>query len=127
MKVLDIDILRPESSFIHIGGKDIDVSFVPCAITWDIDTIIRELYSIGTDEILKNGESTKRAFDLSIKMCSIFCEHKYSELNEDWFRENCDANQIKIFVEAIQVALFKSYNTGIENNSKNLKAPKKKI
>ena len=123
MKVLDLDTLRPESVFIKVGGKDIDVSFLPTAITWDVDKIIQELSTFNKDELLKNNDNTKRAFDLSVKLCAVFCEHKYPELNEEYFLENCDANQIKIFVEAIKETLIKAYN-GID--LKNLQAAKKK-
>ena len=123
MKVLDLDTLRPESVFIKVGGKDIDVSFLPTAITWDVDKIIQELSTFDQDELLKNNDNTKRAFDLSVKLCAVFCEHKYPELNEEYFLENCDANQIKIFVEAIKETLIKAYN-GID--LKNLQAAKKK-
>ena len=123
MKVLDLDTLRPESVFIKVGGKDIDVSFLPTAITWDVDKIIQELSTFNKDELLKNNDNTKRAFDLSVKLCAVFCEHKYPELNEEYFLDNCDANQIKIFVEAIKETLIKAYN-GID--LKNLQAAKKK-
>jgi hypothetical protein len=125
MKILDLDTLRPESTFIKVGGKDIDVSFLPTAITWDVDKIIQELSSFTKELLLENKEETKRAFDLSIKLCAIFCEHKYPELNEKYFLENCDVNQIKVFVDSIKGTLFKAYN-GIEIDSKNLKAAKKK-
>jgi len=125
MKVEDLDVLRPESRMIHIGGKDIDVSFIPCGITFDVDTIIRELQSIDQDAILKNGSETKRAFELSVELCSIFCSHNYPELDKEWFLQNTDANQIQIFSSAIKDALIKAYS-GIETNSKNQKAPKKK-
>jgi hypothetical protein len=124
MKIEDLDVLLPEKRIIRIGGKDIDVSFIPCAITFEVDKIIRELTTISKETILDNGEGTKRAFNLSVKLCSVFCEHKFPELDETWFMENTDPIQIKHFSSAIQEALQRSY-LGIVGNSKNLKAPKK--
>ena len=49
MKVLDLDVLRPESNYVKIGGINVDVSFVPSAITWDIDQIIQELGKFSKD------------------------------------------------------------------------------
>jgi hypothetical protein len=124
MKVLDLDTLRPESNYVKIGGINVDVSFVPSAITWDIDQIVQELFKFSKDELLTDKEKTRQAMDLSIKLCSVFCEHKYPELNEAFFNNEVDANIIKLFVESITGALFKAYR-GIET-PKNLQAAKKK-
>lgn len=126
MKVENLDILRPEPKMIQIGGKDIDVSFIPCGITFDVDTIIQELQGMSQEELLVNKDMAKRAFDLSIKLCSVFCSHNHPELDEEWFFNNTDANQIKVFSMAIKDALVHAY-AGVESNSKNLKAPRKKI
>ena len=125
MKVEDLDVLRPEPRIVHIGGKDIDVSFVPCGITFDVDAIVRELQGMDQTKLLENGSETKRAFELSVELCSVFCSHNYPELDKEWFFQNTDANQIKVFSTAIKDALIKAY-AGIENNSKNQRAPKKK-
>ena len=121
-KVIDLDVLKPESRFIKLCEKQIDVSFIPCAITFEVDQIMSELGTISQESILKNGDDTKRAFDLSVKLCSVFCEHKYPELDEEWFKNNCDATQIKVFVECIQEALNKAY-LGV-GKPKNRQAPK---
>ena len=126
MKVDDLDILRPEKRIIRLAGKDIDISFIPCGITFEIDNIVQELKSISKSNILENSEDTKKAFDLSIKMCVAFCTRKNPEMDYDWFCENVDVMQIKVFANAIQETLIKAYSPGVNVPSKNLKAPKKK-
>ena len=125
-KIQDLDVLRPIPKFVILGGNKIDVSFIPCAITWDIDRIVRELSSISQEEILKNGEETKKAFNLTIEMCSTFCCWQYPELTEEWFGKNCNATQIQAFSKSIQEALQNAYK-GIGSKSKNARAPRKKI
>jgi carbamoylphosphate synthase large subunit len=125
MIVKDLDVLRPESKFVKIGDKEIDVSFIPCGITFEIESIMRELSNYTEDIIRSDSSKTKEAFQLTIKLCSTFCEHKYPELDEQWFMENTDAGQIQAFATAIKDALVKAYN-GIEANPKNRQAPKKK-
>lgn len=118
MIVKDLDVLRPESKFVKIGDREIDVSFIPCGITFEIENTMREL-SVMTEEVIKSDpEKTKKAFELTIKLCSIFCEHKYPELNEQWFMENTDVKQIEAFAIAIKDALVRAYN-GIESTAKN--------
>jgi hypothetical protein len=118
LEVLDLDTLRPQKRILKLAGNEIDVSFIPCAITWDVDKLINEINALNKDEVLDGKEETRKAFDLSIKLCSLFCEHKYPEMNEAWFRENADPIQIKYFVNAIRGALNKAYE-GIEANPKN--------
>lgn len=124
MKVEDLDILRPEPRFIHLGGKDIDVSFIPCGITFEVDEIVRKMSGMDEAELLKGGEKAREAFNLSIRLCSTFCSHTHPELDEDWCKRNLDAIQINIFTNAIKEALIKAY-AGI-GSSKNQMTSKEK-
>jgi hypothetical protein len=123
-EVKDLDVLRPKVKIIRLNNNDIDVSFIPCAITWEVDKIIQELAKIGQEKLLENGEETKRAFELSVQLCAVFCEHKFPEMTYEWFMENCDAGQIKEFSDSIKDALTRAYS-GIRVEGKNLKAPRK--
>jgi hypothetical protein len=118
MKVIDLDILRPEQNIVKIGGKEIDVSFVPCGITFDLDAIVQELVKLDSEKVKNDPAETKRAFNLGIKLCSIFCEHKYPEMGEQWFLDNASAEQVNGFASAVQKALMDSY-AGVNAHSKN--------
>lgn len=109
MIVEDLDALRPEPHFIKLGGKEIDITFLPCAITFDIDAIVRQIGEMDKEELLENGSATKEAFDLTIKMCVIFCQHSHPEMDEEWFRNNTDAFQLQAFSSAIKEALVRAY------------------
>lgn len=143
MKVEDLDILRPQAKFIKIGGKDIDVSFIPCAITSDIDDLMEQLQKVSISDLIEDKDkekdltdtqklelknirkkNIKEAFNISIKLCATFCEHKYPELDEEWFMNNTDAGQIQLFTASIKDALSRAYS-GIRTDEKNLKAAKK--
>lgn len=124
MIIEDLDILRPEPHFLRLAGKDIDVSFIPCAITFDVDKYFSEIARISQKDIESDIMKAKEAFDLSIKLCVLFCEHSYPEMNETWFRDNVDAYQIKAFTTAIREALLRSYQ-GV-GEPKNAPAPKSK-
>ena len=125
IKVEDLDTLRPPARYIILGGNKIDVSFIPCGITWEIDKVVQELSAVSQSKILENGEDTKKAFDLAVKLCSTFCSWKYPDMTIEWFMDNCDAKQIQGVSASIQEALTRAYN-GINVNSKNLKASRKK-
>jgi hypothetical protein len=126
MEIIDLDILRIKPKIVKLGGNEIDVSFVPCAITFDLDRIVRELSELKEDDIKNDNELAKKAFDLSIQLCAIFCEHKYPEMDSEWFYNNTSPAQIKGFSDSIKDALNAAY-AGVDSNSKNLKAAKKKI
>jgi hypothetical protein len=117
-KVNDLDILRPEPKILKINGKEIDVSFIPCGITFDIDDVIQEMSKINVHKLLKDRKEAKRAFDLGVKLCSIFCSHRYKEMDEQWFRDNATSQQIDAFALEIQSALMKTYED-VNKHSKN--------
>ena len=116
--VIDLDVLRPEQKFIKLNGKQIDISFIPCAITFDIDELVKELSKLDQKKLKTDGKEQKKAFDITVKMCAIFCMWKYPEMDEEWFRENTSPGQLYSFSNEIRTALVKAY-AGIEDYSKN--------
>ena len=124
MKVQDLDVLRPAPRMVRIGGKDVDVSFIPCGITFDIDDIMGKLRMFDRKNVESGGETARQAFLLSVKLCATFCAFKYPELDEDWFMSNVSPQQLGQLTGAIQDALVQAY-AGI-NESKNQTAAKRK-
>ena len=108
-EIIDLDILRPTKKILKLDGKEIDVSFIPTAITFDIDDMLRELRSISKKEIEKGKEECRKAFDLSIKICVAFTENSYPEMDYDWFCKNTTAPQVSAFIKEIESALVSSY------------------
>ena len=112
MKVEDLDVLRPEPSYVRMGGKDIDVYFIPCGITFEIDALVQQLQPLVPEINKGNIDAVRKGFELSVKMCAVFCAYKYPEMDEKWFKDNTDIRQIQLFAQAIRGALEKAYNTG---------------
>jgi len=125
MVVEDLDILRPTPRIVHLGGKDIDVSFIPCGITFEVDKLVRSLATLDIKKVQEEGEETKRAMDISIDLCAAFCMFRYPEFTPEWFRGNVDVKQIERFANAIKEALMKAYE-GVQPDLKNVEAPKRK-
>ena len=117
-KVIDLDILRPEPRIVKIGGKEVDVSFIPCGITFDLDAIVQELVKMKPEKVKSDPAIMKHAFDLGVELCAVFCQHKYPEMDSDWFRVNANSQQVNGFTNAIQTALYESY-AGVTAHSKN--------
>ena len=112
-EVLDLDILKPEKRIVKIAGKEIDASFVPVAITWQVDKLVRELVDLGTNVEKKDEEKyQKRALDLSCELCAAF-SYKHAELDKDWWMENASPQQVEAFVGVIKTALEQAY-AGVE-------------
>lgn len=109
MKIQDLDVLKPEAKFVKIGGKEIDVSFIPCGITFEIDKIANELLSIDIVAAGKGGEETRKAFNLSVKLCATFCSFQHPELDENWFMNKASPAQVGAFADAVKDALYKAY------------------
>lgn len=136
--VLDLDVLRPAARIVQIGGKTIDVSFVPCGITFEVDELVSKLRDVvqvieeetglkGEAAVLGAGNSkgTQDAFIIGVKLCAAFCSVKHPEMNEEWFMQNTSPVQIGAFSEEIQSALMSSF-AGVEAHQKKASAAKGK-
>lgn len=111
--VLDLDVLRPAKRVVKIGGKEIDASFIPVAITWDIDRLVQELLKYDDPtQIEGNEEATKRILDVSCELCAAFC-YEHEELDAEWFRRHASVQQVYAFVDVIKGTLTQAYE-GVE-------------
>lgn len=108
-KVLDLDILRPARRIVRLGGKDIDVSFLPVAITFDVVEILQQAGKLDAKKAADGGAEGRKGLDLTIKLCATFCTWKHPELDEQWFRDNTTAEQLTALTEEIKAALTRSY------------------
>jgi hypothetical protein len=120
--VINLDILRPKRKVILLNGKEIDVSFIPVAITFELDALVQDMGALGMkyseEELSSNPEAIKSALDLTIKMCAAFCSWQFPEMDEEWFKNNTDAYQMNIFATHIKDTLMKSLK-GIGTKRKN--------
>lgn len=107
-KVIDLDVLRPDPIYIKLGGKKIDVSFIPCGITFDLDEIIRKMSKLNMAEVEKGGKETAQAFNFAIRICAIFCSVQHKEMTEEWFLKSTSPEQIEKMAEVIRDTLNKS-------------------
>ena len=117
-KVTDLDALRPPKNLVKIGGEEIDVSFIPCGITFEAEELSQQIFKMDPKAVQAGGKQTKIAFDLTIKLCSLFCSCKHPELDETWFRQNCDPIQLGKLSEKIIESLSKSYEAVDEHKKK---------
>jgi len=125
MKVEDLDVLKPEPRMVRLGGKDIDVSFIPCGITFEIDDLVSQLRNLDESAVQAGGEEARKAFSLSVKLCAVFCSFKHPELDEEWFLANASPQQLEAFTNAVRAALVSAY-AGIGDGGPPVKAKAKK-
>jgi hypothetical protein len=116
--IVDLDILRPKKQAVRLAQKIIDVSYIPCGITFEIDQIVRELMALDQKKVTEGGEETRKALDLTIKMCVTFASVEYPEMNENWFKKRVSVEQTKAMADAIKDSLLKSYS-GVKEYGKN--------
>lgn len=117
-EVLDLDVLRPTAKHILLGGKKIDVSFIPCGITFEVDRILKELRNIDQKKLAEGGKESQKAFDLTLDLCVLFCTVDNPEMNRKWFDSHTSPGQVQAMAEAIKDSLLESYKS-IEAHSKN--------
>lgn len=114
----DLDVLRPASRHVILGGQKIDVSFVPSAITFDLQVVLSEMAALDQKKMAKSDlDELETAFLLGVRVCTIFCAHNYPEMTEEWFLAETNAEQISALSTEIQGAYVKAFE-GIDPNPK---------
>jgi len=115
-EVRDLDVLRPVPHIVRLAGQEIDVSFIPTGLTFDIDRIVSAMAKLNTKKVTASDpEETLKAFDLSVELCSTFCQWQHKEMTNEWFRQNTNAQQLGALGEEIRSALMRAYE-GIDPN-----------
>ena len=109
--VIDLDVLRVKKKIVKLGGHEIDVSFVPLGITFDLDEIAQKMMKLDQDKII-DGKSveSKKAFDLAVELCACFCGWKHPEMTAEWFNENVDGTQLTALANVIRETLQRAYD-----------------
>jgi hypothetical protein len=124
MDIIDLDILKNEARKIKLGGKEIDISFIPVAITFRVNEIAEKLFAMNPKELESDLKKAEEGFNQAVKLCALFCEHNYPELDEQWFRKNTTVGQIQVFASEIRKTLYDSMQ-GLERYaSKNAEGAK---
>ena len=114
--VHDLDVLRPPPEYVKLAGKEIDISFIPSGIAIDISTLQDEMRDL-TDtpeklkKIQKGGKETARSFDIAAELCAKITSSQHEEMDKEWLLKNTDVVQIKILMEHITKAVFKSFES----------------
>lgn len=119
-KIHDLDILRPEPEYVVLAGKEIDISFIPSGVAFEIMGLWQELEELsGTteklDEVRLGGEAAKKSFDLTAEICSRITQAQHKEMNKEWLLKNVDIRQLNAFVEYVKDALFRNLGDTGEN------------
>lgn len=116
--VIDLDVLRPEPRMLLLAGRQIDVSFVPAGVTFELEALVREMSGLNAEQVQEGGEAARRGFELAIDLCVLFCRRKFPDMDREWFLSNTDAGQLGAFAAAVKDALVRSYE-GVNRYQRN--------
>jgi len=119
----DLDILRPKPEYVILGGKQIDISFIPSGIALDIMGLQAELQDLtDTPDKLKKvksgGDAAKRSFEIAAELCAAITRSQHEEMDQDWLMKHTDVLQIKALMEHVSRAVFKSLESAEDDELK---------
>ncbi len=111
--VHDLDVLRPKPEYVLLGGKQIDISFIPAGVAMDMMALQQELNKlVNTPEKLRKvaagGKEAQRTFEIAADLCAAITSSQYPEMDKAWLLKNTDALQIKALVEYVTSAVSRS-------------------
>lgn len=114
--VHDLDVLRPQPEYVKLGGKKIDISFIPAGVAMDVMVIQQELEKLtNTPEKLKRvqtgGKEAKRSFEIAAELCAAIVSAQYPEMDKEWLLNHTDSIQIRALLDHITAAVFRSLET----------------
>ena len=119
----DLDVLRPRPEYVRLGGKDIDISFVPSGVALDIMGLQTELQELtDTPEKLAavkaGGGAAKRSFEIAAELCAAITSAQHEDMTKEWLLRNTDVLQIKALMEHVTRAVFKSLENAEDEETK---------
>ncbi len=120
----DLDVLRPQPEYVLLGGKKIDISFIPAGVAMDAMGLQDELNKLtNTPEKMKKvaagGTPAKRTFEIAAEICAAITSCQYPEMDKDWLLKNTDVAQIKALVEYVTIAVAGSLEGAEDDEIKN--------
>ena len=121
--VHDLDVLRPAKEYVRLGGKEIDVSFIPAGIAIDIMGMQQDLVKLtGTPEKIKRieagGDAAKKSFEIAAELCAAITKNQHPEMDKEWLLKNTDVVQIKALMEHITKAVYHSLESAEDKEIK---------
>jgi len=119
----DLDILRPKPEYVRLGGKEIDISFIPSGIALEIMGLQAELQEIaGTPDklaaIKAGGDAATRSFEIAAELCAAITKSQHEEMDKDWLLRHTDVQQIKALMDHVTKAVFRSLETAEDEELK---------
>ena len=120
--VLNLDEER-KPEYIVLGGKEIDISFIPCGVSIPLmnkyDEYFKSLKSSkvlnddGTvnenaeKELSKDTEKAANNLKIMIEMISMFTSYVDEEMNQEWIEKRLTIKQIPLFMSLLVKAITK--------------------
>ena len=109
----DLDILRPPQEVVRLGGKDIDISFIPSGVAIDVMSMQDQL----ADTTGNDDELSKQRFELVAELCAKITENQHEHMDKIWLLKNTDILQLKRLIELISSGITKSLeNVGVDQD-----------
>lgn len=122
--IYDLDVLRPKPEYIKLGGRNIDISFIPSGVALEIMTMQEKLRKL-TDtpekmsKIKGGGREAFDSFEISADLCAKITSCQYQEMTKEWLLKNTSVRQLRKLMDFVADAVYKSLRGMEEEDSKN--------
>ena len=98
----DLDLLRPPAEWVKLGGKEIDISFIPSGIAIDM---------IQLQEKLQRSTKDKEQFEVAAELCARMTSIQHKDMTKEWLLKNTSMEQLY----ALMRYVFNSVNRSLDS------------
>jgi hypothetical protein len=115
-EIRDLDVLRPERHLMRLAGHEIDVSFVPAGITFDVQSVVLKMSELDQKKLAKaDNDELAKAFALGVELCAVFVARDHPDLTLEWFLKETNVEQVSALSDGIRKAYTHAYD-GVDSD-----------
>jgi len=112
-KIEDLDVLRPPEEKIKLGGKILDISFIPSGIAFSLLQKQDKLVKL-QKRAQKNpddDEASREVFELMAEICAELTSYQHKEMDIEWLRTKTNIQQLTKLMQLVINSVMRSTET----------------
>jgi len=109
-EIIDLDAIKPKGKKFKIGGKVIEIDFIPFEVTLDIAEHYDEFMKLGDGKT--DGTGMRTVMDTMYKAVIKILNRADKEITEEWVKDNISGQQMTILIQKLMTPMVEQFGEG---------------